>query len=190
VPGQPAGVTLLHVAAGLPLPSAAAALQSLWALAAAAPNPPTGTDAFVSGWFAGPQPGSGSLFDAPSQLLRASIAASAAAGGPGVAEAATVAAALDRLCLLRLAAGYVRSHNVTSPLEHCQLPGSGDEADEEVASQVVARSPAQAPRSLLPAPARNAGPHGPLATGPEPSTPLVTPAPLVLRSPPPRATSA
>ncbi|KAG2494947.1 hypothetical protein HYH03_006882 [Edaphochlamys debaryana] len=141
VPGQPAGATLLHVAASLPLPHAAAALETMWSLAlsasarqtqaAAAAAPPTSiprgdADAFASAWFADGG-ADGVSMDAASVLFHAVIGAAAASGTPAGGAAALSAAAaaveqLDRLCMQRLAASYIRTHNFNSPLDHVDLP--------------------------------------------------------------------
>ncbi|KXZ55730.1 hypothetical protein GPECTOR_2g1280 [Gonium pectorale] len=126
VPGQPDGSNLLHLATSLPLDSAVVALDSLWTLAVGGPQQPASADAFASAWYLDKE----GVLDAPSLLFRANIngcvgaGAEVEAGGitAAVLTAVMVADQLDRLCLLRLAASYVRTHNFTSPLDNVELP--------------------------------------------------------------------
>ncbi|GIL86190.1 hypothetical protein Vretifemale_14587, partial [Volvox reticuliferus] len=140
VPGQPCGVNLLHLAAALPPNLAVHTLDSLWMLATSAP---AAMDAFACAWFADD---GAAAFGSPSLLFRTAVmnaaaAAAAAAGNPtAVAEESIwgrmVADNLDKVCLLRLASSYIRTHNYTSPLDNVELPSA------EVSSAVMSTAAA------------------------------------------------
>lgn len=155
VPGH-LGANMLHLAASLPMPAALEVLDTLWALAQADRcKPADAAEPFALAWFGASPPDADAAktttcepapslastsprlaLASPSVLFHTAVDVTAAAAAftalPAAAAVslASVATAViqhvDRMCLARLAASYLRLHSYTSPLDHVALPCFGD----------------------------------------------------------------